>query len=146
MDISSRTHIAAPPDKVWRTVIDLSKLIDDIPAVLAVEPADFAAVQGQKLSIRANVSGREVDVPAVLTTVTPPAKLVVDADLPDPVGAPAVAAMTLTPAGGGTDVQLTVTLKLGMLKEMAAKAMIGGRGQSALDDALAQLKQRVEGS
>ena len=70
MDITSRTHIAAAPDKVWQTVIDLRKMIDDIPAVLAVEPADFAAVQGQKLSIRANVSGREVEVPATLTTVT----------------------------------------------------------------------------
>ena len=146
MDLSSRTRIAASPDKVWTTVVDLRKLIDDVPAVVAIEPANFAAAQGQQLSIRIALSGREVDVPATLSTVMPPTKLVIDADLPEPVGAPAQAAMTLAAADGGTDVQLHVTLKLGMLKEMAAKAMIGGRGQAALDDALAQLKRRVEGA
>lgn len=146
MDLSSRIHIAAPPETVWATVVDLRHLVDDIPGVVAVAPADFAATQGQRVTLTVAASGRRHDVPATLTTVTPPARLVVDADLPDPIGAPATATLALSPSGGGTDVVLQVAIKLGMLKEMAAKAMLGGRGQAALDDALAQLKRRVEGA
>lgn len=146
MDLSSRIHIAAPPERVWATVVDLRHLVDDIPGVVAVAPADFTATQGQRVTVTVEASGRRLDVPATLTTVAPPTRLVVDAELPDPVGAPATATLALAPSGGGTDVALQVALKLGMLKEMAAKAMLGGRGQAALDDALAQLKRRVEGA
>ncbi len=146
MDLVSRTHIAAEPARVWATVVDLRHLVDDVPGVVAVAPPDFAAVAGQRVTVTVAAAGRQLAVPATLTVVAPPAELVVDAELPEPVGAPATATLSLAPAGGGTDVTLAVAIRLGMLKAMAAKAMLGSRGQEALDEALAQLKRRVEGA
>lgn len=145
MQFNSSVRIDAPADKVWATVVDLRKLIAHIPNVVSVDAPVGAPVQGGVVTVTVDAAGRRLTVPARLTTVAPPSKLVIDADLPDPVGAPAEAVLALTAVGAATDVRLGVTLKLGMLKEMAAKAMIGTRGQDALDEALAQLKRQVEG-
>ncbi|MEO8084346.1 MAG: SRPBCC family protein [Ardenticatenales bacterium] len=146
MEFHSTIRIDAPADRVWATVIDLSKLIARAPGVVAVEPADVVPVQGASVTVTVEQGGRRVRVPATLRTMTPPSRLVIDAELPEPIGAPGEATLVLTPAGTATDVQLGVTVKLGMLKEMAAKAIVGARGQAALDEALAGLKRQVEGA
>lgn len=146
MEFHSTVRIDAPAERVWATIIDLSKLVGRAPGVVSVEPPDIAPVQGAKVTVTAERDGRRVTVPVTLRTVSAPSRLVLDADLPEPIGAPGEATLALTPAGTATDVRLDVSVKLGMLKEMAAKAMVGTRGQTALDEALAGLKRQVEGA
>jgi hypothetical protein len=136
MKYVARTHIAAPPEKVWPLLVDGPAYPGWNPTVVKVE-GDIAL--GQKIKVFAAISPDRA-FPVKVTTLDAPRRMEWTGGMP--LGLfKGVRTFTLEPADGGTTFAMEEEFS-GLMKPLIAKSMPDL--QPAFDDFAAALKARAE--
>lgn len=137
MRYAVRTHIAAPPEKVWPLLVDGAGYPGWNPTVVKVE-GDIAL--GQKIKVFAAISPDRA-FPVKVTTLDAPRRMEWTGGMP--LGLfKGVRTFTLEPEAGGTTFAMEEVFS-GLMKPLIAKSMPDL--QPAFDDFAAALKARAEG-
>ncbi|MCA9559155.1 MAG: SRPBCC domain-containing protein [Myxococcales bacterium] len=136
MKYAVRTHIAAPPEKVWPLLVDGPGYPGWNPTVVKVE-GDIAL--GGKIKVFAAISPDRA-FPVRVTRFDAPRRMEWTGGMP--LGLfKGVRTFTLEPADGGTDFAMEEAFS-GLMKPLIAKSMPDL--QPAFDDFAAALKARAE--
>jgi carbon monoxide dehydrogenase subunit G len=148
MHVSRDLDVAVPPDKLWDTLWDVSRMVTCLPGCTEAQEVEPHRRYTVKMTQRMGPITLSVPLDVTVFRVVPPTSLALDAKGRDPVlGANVAMTVTLdvTERPGGSRIHIEADGKiLGKLGALG-HGMIQRKGEELIDEFGARLRRVVEG-
>lgn len=148
MHVSRDLDVAVPPDKLWDTLWDVSRMVTCLPGCAEAREVEPHRRYAAKMTQRMGPITLSVPLDVTISKVVPPTSLALEAKGRDPVlGANVAMTVTLdvTERPGGSRIHIEADGKiLGKLGALG-HGMIQRKGEELIDEFGARLRRVVEG-
>jgi carbon monoxide dehydrogenase subunit G len=145
MEFEHEIVIAAPPEAVWRRLMDLDRASEILPVLESVQLLDGSVYPGARVRVTVAAMGTRRTAEGKVTVVEPGRRLELKADLPE-VRASVTAGWRIVADPTGSQVQQHISLKFtSTMARLAAQAMLRqDKADAAARQGLEALKSAVE--
>jgi carbon monoxide dehydrogenase subunit G len=143
--VSESIVLEAPPERVWETVMDPSRLGDWVTTHVSVESVESGPLrEGDAFRQRLRLSGKAFEVDWTVVEADAPTVALWRGD--GPAGSVAEVSYRLEPEGGGTrfDYSNSFSLPGGALGKLARGALAVGAGRRAARRSLENLRRLLD--
>jgi carbon monoxide dehydrogenase subunit G len=143
--VSESIVLPAPPDRVWQTIMDPSRLGDWVTTHVSVETDARGPVgEGDEFRQRLRLSGKAFDVDWRIVEASPPRVALWRGQ--GPAGSAAEVCYRLNPEDGGTrfDYENSFALPGGVLGRLAGGALVARAGRREARRSLENLRELLE--
>jgi carbon monoxide dehydrogenase subunit G len=148
MHVSRDLDVAVPPDKLWDTLWDVSRMVTCLPGCTEAREVEPHRRYTAKMTQRMGPITLSVPLDVTISRVMPPSSLALDAKGRDPIlGANVAMTVTLdvTKQGEGSRLHIEADGKiLGKLGALG-HGMIQRKGEELIDEFGVRLRRVVEG-